>query len=143
MWSARLKKEPIDRLSKQPLPAVLSPVLCCVHHPQTGDVLLHTVTDAILGALSLPDIGELVRGPVFEVVLMLSKQQALLQTNVCMNTKDVSSWVDLSLAAGQLSVNGTAGTNKHLEARQVAAGRGIAPDAGDVMLLCPVCDMYA
>jgi 2C-methyl-D-erythritol 2,4-cyclodiphosphate synthase len=23
-----------------------------------GDVLLHTVTDAILGALSLPDIGE-------------------------------------------------------------------------------------
>eukprot|EP00967_Tisochrysis_lutea_P016541 scaffold18641_cov23-Tisochrysis_lutea.AAC.1 len=25
-----------------------------------GDVLLHTVTDALLGALNLPDIGELV-----------------------------------------------------------------------------------
>lgn len=27
-----------------------------------GDVLLHTVTDAILGALSLPDIGQLFPG---------------------------------------------------------------------------------
>lgn len=29
--------------------------VCCLH--AAGDVLLHTVTDAILGALSLPDIG--------------------------------------------------------------------------------------
>ena len=27
--------------------------------PPTGDVLLHTITDALLGALCLPDIGQL------------------------------------------------------------------------------------
>lgn len=32
--------------------------LMYVAWPAAGDVLLHTVTDAILGALSLPDIGK-------------------------------------------------------------------------------------
>ena len=30
----------------------------CIAHSD-GDALLHTVTDAVLGALSLPDIGQL------------------------------------------------------------------------------------
>lgn len=41
-------------------PDVTSIQTLCVY-AHAGDVLLHTVTDAILGALSLPDIGECAR----------------------------------------------------------------------------------
>lgn len=34
------------------------PQECVLERVCAGDVLLHTVTDAVLGALCLPDIGE-------------------------------------------------------------------------------------
>lgn len=39
-----------------------NPLLLCCAVLGPGDVLLHTVTDAILGALCLPDIGECTGG---------------------------------------------------------------------------------
>lgn len=46
-----------------PHPWTTEPLLCVTNAPaypsgNAGDVLLHTVTDAILGALCMPDIGE-------------------------------------------------------------------------------------
>ncbi len=37
-----------------------------------GDVLLHTITDAILGALCLPDIGERPRGAAGALLLLMA-----------------------------------------------------------------------
>lgn len=42
-----------------PCPSTL--LVWCLPNP-AGDVLLHTITDAILGALSLPDIGGCIMG---------------------------------------------------------------------------------
>lgn len=56
---ASVKRSVVIPLGTTQLHTTLSLIMMVPGSHDIGDVLLHTVTDAILGALCLPDIGQL------------------------------------------------------------------------------------